>query len=263
MIDIHCHLLPGLDDGPVSLQMSVEMAESAISEGITHVIATPHANSHYAFLPELVRERRDEIQARFAGRLQIATGCDFHLSYENLEALRAEPARFTLNQKDYLLVELADFSIPAWIDQTLHQLQLQGLRPIITHPERNPLIRAQLDRLSGWLRLGCSVQVTAQSLRGGFGQRAQQAALALLEADAIHFIASDAHNTTTRPLRLREAYSVVAGKKGEEVARALFEANPRAVFEGQPLPYRPEPQKFPGSAANPASARPRKRFWFF
>jgi protein-tyrosine phosphatase len=263
MVDIHCHLLPGLDDGPVSMEMSVEMAETAISECITDVIATPHANSHYAFLPELVRQRRDEIQARFAGRLQIATGCDFHLNYENLEALRAEPSRFTLNQKDYLLVELADFSIPAWIDQTLHQLQLQGLRPIITHPERNPLIRAQLERLSGWMHQGCFVQVTAQSLTGGFGQKAQQAAFALLDADAIHFIASDAHNTTTRPLRLREAFSIAAERKGEDVARALFDANPRAAFEGQPLPYQPEAAALQASRANPASVRPRKRLWFF
>jgi protein-tyrosine phosphatase len=261
MVDIHCHILPGLDDGPQSLEMSLQMAESAISEGITHVIATPHANSHYTFVPDLVRARRDEIQTHLGDRLQIATGCDFHLSYENLESLRAEPSRFTLNQKNYLLVELADFSIPAWIDQTLHQLELQGLRSIITHPERNPLIRAQPDRLRTWLQQGCFVQVTAQSLTGGFGQRAQHTAMALLDADAIHFIASDAHNVTTRPLRLKEARSIVTRKKGEEVARSLFETNPRAALEGRPLPDQPELKKIPDSAANPTSRR--KRFWFF
>lgn len=263
MIDIHCHILPGLDDGSDTLEMSLEMAASAISEGITHVIATPHANNQFRFIPDLVRQRRDEIQARLGDRLQIATGCDFHLSYENLEAIRAEPSRFTLNQKAYLLVEFGDFSIPASMDQALHQLQLQGLRPIITHPERNPLIRAKLERLWEWMHQGCFIQVTAQSLTGGFGQRAQQAANALLDAGAIHFIASDAHNTTTRPLRLQEAYSLVAARKGDEIARALFQENPQAALESFPLPYLPEPAGLSATRNRPGGSKPRKRFWFF
>ena len=108
------------------------------------------------------------------GRLTLATGCDFHLSFENLQELRLEPERFTLNQKNYLLVEFADFSIPSSLDQALHELQLAGLAPIITHPERNPLIRAQPERLFGWLRQGCYVQLTAQSLSGRFGRAAQK-----------------------------------------------------------------------------------------
>lgn len=263
MIDIHCHILPGLDDGSETLEMSLEMAASAISEGITHVIATPHANSQFRFIPDLVRQRRDEIQAKLGDRLQIATGCDFHLSYENLEALRAEPSRFTLNQKAYLLVEFGDFSIPATLDHALHQLQLQGLRPIITHPERNPTIRAKFERLWEWMHQGCFVQVTAQSFTGGFGLRAQQAANTLLDAGAIHFIASDAHNTTTRPLRLKDAFAVVAARKGEDVAWALFQENPLAALEGQPLPYLPEPAELSATRNPRSGSKPRKRFWFF
>lgn len=263
MIDIHCHILPDLDDGADSLETSLAMAESAIADGITHVIATPHANSNYPFVPSLVRTRRDEIQARVAGRLTIATGCDFHLSYENVEALRADPAQFTLNQKNYLLVEFANFSIPASMDQTLHQLQLLGLHPIITHPERNPLIRSQWERVWGWLHRGCFVQVTAQSITGGFGRRAQDAADTLLDAGAIHFIASDAHNLTTRPLRLQPAYDVIAERKGPEIAQALFEENPRAVFEGRPLPYLLAPPELKSSRTQGGSGGRRKRFWFF
>ena len=263
MIDIHCHILPDLDDGSDSLETSLAMAEAAIAQGVTHVIGTPHANSAYPFVPALIRERRDEIQARVAGRLTIATGCDFHLSYENVEALRAEPARFTLNQKNYLLVEFANFSLPASLDQTLHQLQLLGIHPIITHPERNPLIRSQLERLWGWLRQGCFVQVTAQSITGGFGRRAQEVADTLLDAGAIHFVASDAHNVTTRPLQLRPAYDIVAERKGSEVAQALFEENPRAVFEGSPLPYVPAPPEMKSPRDSEGSSVRRKRFWFF
>lgn len=263
MIDIHCHILPDLDDGSDSLETSLKMAEMAIQDGVTHVIGTPHANNNYPFVPKLISSRRDELQARLGERLLVGTGCDFHLSYENFEALREEPARFTLNQKNYLLVEFANFSVPASLDQTLHQLQLLGLHPIITHPERNPLIRADWERLWGWLRQGCFVQVTAQSLTGGFGERAQTAAETLLDSNAIHFIASDAHNLTSRPLRLKPAYDLVAENKGVEIAQALFEENPRAAFEGRPLPFLPAFPEVKSSRVQGRSAGRRKRFWFF
>ncbi|HEV2290188.1 MAG TPA: CpsB/CapC family capsule biosynthesis tyrosine phosphatase [Candidatus Acidoferrales bacterium] len=260
MIDIHCHILPDLDDGSDSMETSLGMAEMAIEDGVTHVIGTPHANSTYAFAPKLMRERREELQEKLGERLAIATGCDFHLTFENIEALRADPLRFTLNQKNYLLVEFGDFSIPPAIDRTLHELQLLGLHLIITHPERNPLIRSQWELLWNWMRQGCLVQVTAQAITGGFGSRAQAAAGRLLDAGAIHFIASDAHNLTTRPLRLKAAFEAVAEKKGEEMARALFESNPRAALEGRPLPYLPEPAQWKEA---PREGKPRKRFWFF
>src|SRR5271155_4735514 len=147
MVDIHCHILPSLDDGADSPEIAMAMAEMAIAEGITHVIGTPHASPNHRFLPDLVRQRRDEIQFIFEGRLTLASGCDFHMSYENLQDIRHDPTRFTLNQKSYLLVEFADYSIPPSLDHALHELQLAGLRPIITHPERNPLIRSQPERL--------------------------------------------------------------------------------------------------------------------
>ncbi|MHB8487450.1 MAG: tyrosine-protein phosphatase [Candidatus Acidiferrales bacterium] len=263
MIDIHCHILPDLDDGSDSLETSLKMAQMAIEDGVTHVIATPHANNDYPFVPKLVISRRDQLQAKVGERLQIGTGCDFHLSYENFEALRQEPARFALNQKNYLLIEFANFSVPASLDQTLHQLQLLGLHLIITHPERNPLIRSDWGRLWGWLHQGCFVQVTAQSLTGGFGERAQTAAETLLDSNAIHFIASDAHNLTSRPLRLKPAHDLIAERKGVEIAQALFEENPRAAFEGSPLPYLPAFPEMKSSRGQEKGAGRSKRFWFF
>jgi protein-tyrosine phosphatase len=264
MIDIHCHLLPNLDDGSESLEMSCAMAEMAIEDGITHIIGTPHASSAYPFVPKLIKERRDELQSRFEGRLTLATGCDFHLSFENLQDIRHDATRFTLNQKNYLLVEFADFSIPPSLDQALHELQLAGIRPIVTHPERNPLIRAQPERLFNWLRQGCYVQVTAQSLLGKFGKSAQEMAHQWLDENAIHFIASDAHNITSRPLRLKETFDYVAKLKGESVAQALLVDNPLAVFGGQPLAYVPElPENAGMDTSHSGASRPRKRFWFF
>jgi protein-tyrosine phosphatase len=264
VIDIHCHILPGLDDGPETFEVATAMAEMAIADGITHVIGTPHAHPEFEFDPAKIKERRDELQAIFEGRLKIATGCDFHLSFENLSDIRIDPSRYTLNQKNYLLVEFADFSIPPALDQALHELQLAGLTPIVTHPERNPLLRAQPERLFKWLRQGCYAQVTAQSLLGKFGRSAQETSRKWLAAGAVHFIASDAHNVTSRPLRLKETFDWVAKTHSVDVAQALFVGNPLAAFEGEPLPFVPELEdEKGGSKSNFRGSHRKKRFWFF
>lgn len=261
MIDIHCHILPNLDDGAESIEMSVAMAEMAIEEGITHIACTPHANSRYPFDPKLVRRRRDELQARYEGKLTFGTGCDFHLNFENLQSIRDEPTRYTLNQKNYLLVEFADYSVPPALDQALHELQLAGITPIITHPERNPLIRTKPERLFRWLRQGCYAQVTAQSIEGKFGRTAKETAERWLAAGVFHFIASDAHNVSSRPLRLKGAYELVVRGYGEDLARALLIDNPLAAFEGRALPFVPEVAE--DGEQNGAHAQRRKRFWLF
>lgn len=255
MVDLHCHILPGIDDGPDSLEQSLAMAECAIEDGITRVVATPHSSEEYAFDFAAVRKLRDELQARLGDRLTLATGCDFHLSPENLAALRDNPTPFCINQHDCLLVEFNEFSIPPLMDQVLHELQLAGLRPIITHPERNGILRAQSDRLKKWVRLGCFVQVTANSLTGTFGSRAQRDALRWVGEGIVHFVASDAHNTRSRPLRLRPAYELVAREFGVERAEALFHDNPLAAFEGRALPDVTMPED--------SSAPRHKRFLFF
>ena len=255
MVDLHCHILPGLDDGPEGMDESLAMAESAIADGITRVVATPHCSAEYAFNFTTVRRLRDELQARLGDRLTLATGCDFHVTPENLQALRENPAPFCINQHGHLLVEFNDFSIPPAMDQVLHDLQLAGLRPIITHPERNGILRAQADRLRKWVRSGCFVQVTANSLTGAFGTGSQKDAKRWIEQGLVHFVSSDAHNTRSRPLRLRSAYDLVAKEFGVEKAEALFHDNPLAAFEGRELPYT-EP-------VDESCAPRRKRFLFF
>lgn len=256
MVDVHCHILPGLDDGPENLAGSLAMAESAIADGITHVVATPHSSSEYTFDYARVRRLRDRLQAELGDRLTLATGCDFHLNPENLDALRDDSAQFCINQHQYLLVEFNEISIPASMDDTLHSLQLKGLRPIITHPERNAILRRQPDRLAKWARLGCFVQVTAGSLTGTFGPRAQEDSLCWIAQGLIHIVASDAHNTKRRPLRLQPAYDSVAEQFGDDKARALFVENPLAAFEGRDLPHIPE---IPDERVSPR----RKKFFFF
>jgi protein-tyrosine phosphatase len=260
MVDIHCHILAGLDDGADTLETSVQMAEMAIADGVTHIVGTPHANSQFKFDPEIIRQRRDELQAAVGDRLILATGCDFHLSYENLQDLQNNPRKYTINQKNFLLVEFAEFAIPPSMDDTMHNLQLMGISPIITHPERNALLRTKPERMYRWLHQGSYVQITAGSLLGRFGSSAQRSAEQWLDEDRVHFVASDAHNLKSRPLQLRAAFDAVAGRRGEEIANALFQENPLAALEGRSLVFEPEQ---PDPRAKPMQYRKRKRFIFF
>jgi protein-tyrosine phosphatase len=256
MIDIHCHILPGIDDGPETMEESLGMAEAAIADGITHVAATPHSSDEYSFDFARVRALCKDLQERIGSRLELATGCDFHVNAENLAALKQDAARFTINQKNHLLVEFDEFAILPAMDQMLHELQLAGLQPIVTHPERNGLLRRQPERLARWVRLGCAAQVTGGSLTGVFGTSAQRDAMRWIEQGLIHFVASDAHNLRRRPLTLRPAFEAARKRFGEEIARALFVENPRAAWEGRPLPYVPE-------VADESTQPRRKRFFFF
>jgi protein-tyrosine phosphatase len=202
-----------------------------------------------------VRASRDELQARLGTRLVLATGCDFHMSPENMNALQEDAPRFCINQKNYLLIEFNEFSIPPAMDRALHELQLAGLHPIITHPERNAILRAKPERLKTWVEHGCYVQVTANSLTGTFGHGPRDDGWRWLAEGLVHFVASDAHNTTSRPLRLRPAYEAIEEKFGADAAEVLFVSNPRAVFEGQDLPHVPE--------IDDAGHEPRKKKFFF
>lgn len=256
MVDVHCHILPGLDDGSADVKESLAMAQTAITDGITHVVATPHSSTEFKFDYARVRQLRDQLQRLIGDRLVLATGCDFHLNLENLEALHKDAARFCINQQNYLLVEFSDYAIPPTTSHTLHGMQLMGLHPIITHPERNGIIEAQTNLLPSWVRLGCYGQVTAGSLTGTFGPKARESALRWIGQGLIHFVASDAHNTRGRPLKLQPAYEVIREKFGDVKAQALFLDNPMAAFEGRELPYVP-------AVAPEEKPKRKKRLLFF
>jgi protein-tyrosine phosphatase len=243
-----------MDDGAKSAEESLAMAEMAIADGITHAVATPHSSSEYRFDFAAVQRAAAELQKAVGQRLTLATGCDFHLNPENLAALKKSAANFCIHQKDYLLVEFNEFSIPPGIDQIIYEIQLAGVRPIITHPERNGIMRAQPERFEKWIRNGCYAQLTGGSLTGTFGPGAKQTSLTWIARGLVHFVASDAHNLTGRPHQLRAAYDLVRTEFGTEKAEALLVENPMAAFEGRPLPHVPEISE---------AQRKKKRFLFF
>jgi protein-tyrosine phosphatase len=245
MVDLHHHLLPGTDDGSPDLSTSLEMARIAAGEGITHVVCTPHASSRYAFEPEHNAERLAELRSALqeAGiRLHLGLGCDFHLSYDNVQDALENPRRYTVNATEYLLVELPDYALPPTLQETLYQLRLGGMTPILTHPERNPSLQQNPERLAAWVNDGLLLQVTASSVLGEMGSGPKRLAHRLLADRWVHFLATDAHNATSRPPRMSAACDLVAGKYGAHYAQLLCTENPQSVFDGRPLPAQ-EPRR--------------------
>jgi protein-tyrosine phosphatase len=236
MIDIHSHILWGLDDGAESIAESVEMLEMAAGAGTTDIVATPHADLHYRFDPEVVKERITELAGRTGGRPAIHYGCDFHLSFDNIQSVLAEPARYTVNQGPYLMVEFPDTAVASGIREAIGALIRKGLVPVITHPERNPFLSRSLDGLREWIGSGCLVQITAASLLGRFGGEAERSGWEMLRHGLAHFVASDAHGTHDRTTRLDTAFAAVSKKLGAALASQLFEDNPLAVISKTPLP---------------------------
>jgi len=235
VIDIHCHILPEVDDGPKSWETAEAMCRLAAQDGIEHMVATPHSNDRYHYDREYLSSLLQNLQQRVGEVPRLSLGCDFHLSLENMQAAQISPDRFCIAGSRYLLVEFSNFSIPLQMDEWLGQMVDRGTRPIITHPERNPILQQTGHRVLQWVKLGCTVQVTASAVTGLWGAKARDMALWFLKEKAVHFLATDAHDTTRRPPILSEARRAVAKQFGQPLADSLVDGNPRAVVSNKPL----------------------------
>ncbi len=243
MIDIHHHLLWDQDDGSTSLDLSVEMARMAAEDGITHIACTPHSNGYYMYEPEPIDNKIAELQRLLEQEkipITLGRGCDFHTSYDNIQQAHITPRRYSLNGGGYLLVEIPDHALPTTLNEVFYQMQLDGLVPILTHPERNLTLQKDMSRVKDWLRSGVLIQVTAGSVTGRMGRTAQRIAHELLAKNWVHFLATDAHNTSSRPPKMREAMNVVAERYSPDYAHLLCVSNPLAAFTDKPMAPQPE-----------------------
>jgi protein-tyrosine phosphatase len=236
LVDIHCHLLPGIDDGSPAWDTTLAMARMAVGDGIRHIVCTPHANEEFAYDRAAHTGLLAEAQARIGPDLRLTLGCDFHLSFKNFEDVLRRPDRYCIGETRYLLVEFSDFGIAPNTAELLEELIDSGITPIITHPERNAILQQNLPMVLEWACLGVLVQVTASALLGRWGRRASFAAHQLFENASVHVLASDAHGVSGRPPILSDAYLAVTERYGEELARLLLSDNPAAIVSGQPLP---------------------------
>jgi protein-tyrosine phosphatase len=241
MVDIHCHILPEVDDGAKSWDIALEMCRMAQEDGIEHVVASPHANDQYSYDRDQFAAKLHELSQRVGNGLNFSLGCDFHLSCDNLEDALANPERYTIGETGYLLVELSDYGIPPQIAEYVFSLRSIGLTPVLTHPERNPILQRNIRQVLHWIEQECVVQVTASSLIGGWGETARRSALWLLEHGAVHVLATDAHDHKHRVPVLSRARDLVAKQFGPAVAQALVLENPRAIVAGEPIPFYPKP----------------------
>jgi protein-tyrosine phosphatase len=239
MIDLHAHILPGLDDGVATVEEACELARRAAAEGITAIAATPHVREDYPTTPTqmeaAVRDLRREFRLADIA-VDILPGGEIAL--DSLGLLGQEDLlRFSLAQSGrYLLVEFPYVGWPLALETSLRKVQAAGLVPIIAHPERNREVQERPGLLAPLIAAGTLVQVTAASLEGRLGPSSQRAAQALLKDGTAHLIASDAHGPAVREAGLADA---VAALDDAPLARYLTEEVPAAIVAGDALPMRP------------------------
>ena len=251
MIDIHSHIIWGVDDGARNREDSIAMLRLAAETGTTDIVATPHCDRQYKFDPAVRDERIRELMDATGGVPRIHPGCDFRLSFDNIQIALQEPARFTINGLRYLLVEFEDVLIPPTTEEIFRRFMEREICPVITHPERNPILQGSFERLQSWKQMGCLLQVTAQCLTDRFGKAAQESAWELLRRGLVHVVASDGHDTGHRPPRLDLAREILTLEMGADAADLLLVANPSAILAGQPAW---------GSAST--AIKLRKKSWF-
>ena len=235
MIDIHSHVLFGMDDGARTLEDSLAMVRMAAEHGTTDLVATPHANLEFKFNPQVIAERIAQVREASGGVLRLYTGCDFHLSYDNIQDSIEHPRKYTINQGRYLLVEFSELLIFKNTEDIFARLRDAGMVPIVTHPERNGLLRQRIENIAKWVDQGARMQVTAQSLTGGFGRRALEFSRELLDRSLVHVIASDGHDCERRPPVLDQAREWLRKKYGDALAEALCVTNPGATLTGDDM----------------------------
>jgi protein-tyrosine phosphatase len=236
MFDLHCHYLPGVDDGAETLDQGLQLAAAAVANGIEGAILTPHvhpgryANTRSALQPHFKVFSRALADAGIP--LQIRLGCELRLSADSIEllALGEVPMLGFWNSQPVLLLEFPHETVPVGALQAVEHLRTRGYLPMIAHPERNKTLIRDPLRLRSFIEAGCLAQLTAASVCGHFGPPPLRAALAMIEQGWITLVASDAHNLTHRPPVMAEAREALATRYGPDVAHRLTVESPGAIF---------------------------------
>lgn len=234
MIDLHCHILPGVDDGAQSLNDSIKMAKKAVKDGITHILCTPHHNATYENPKKKVLLQVAELQEELNKRKIPLT------LFEAQEVRIFEQLITEINQGDilfadvtdrYLMLELPTDNIPDYTNRLIQQLIDKGVTPIIVHPERYKAFQTNPSLLEAYLKMGCLAQLTAPSIVGKYGKKIQKLAHYFIKHNMIQMLGSDAHGIDRRNFYLLEAYQLIKKKYGEEKI-AYYDRIARDVING-------------------------------
>ncbi|WP_018757168.1 tyrosine-protein phosphatase [Paenibacillus terrigena] len=237
MIDIHSHILPGIDDGSQSIEESIAMAKAAVAEGIKTIIATPHhANGRYDNEANDVQRRVLQLNQRLAIEdipLKVLPGQEIRVYNQLIRDLEQRKVR-TLDESSYMLIEFPTSKIPNDFSNLLHELRVLGITAIIAHPERNAEILKDLNVLEELIEQGALAQMTSHSLNGLFGAKIKDISLEMCERNLVHFIASDAHNLTKRGFELARAYETVSKQLGADYT-IYYQDNAQAILEARDI----------------------------
>jgi protein-tyrosine phosphatase len=278
MVDIHCHLVPGVDDGAVDVAMSMAMIEQAKSCGVTAMLTTPHIKGRLADLPlhehhkerfQLVLDQKPSIPVYLGGEVRVTSESHEVVSHKEFTASE---------QSKYILLELDYNEVPSYFSKLLFEYRLAGITPIVAHPERNHGVLRNMEYALDFVRQGAHLQVTTTSFVGELGESIEACALALVEAGIVSILASDAHNITTRPYtswpaayeRAKEIEERTKDFTRSVNANAICHENPLAVCEGRPLAPidLDEPtmnsirKRLSGTPLPAGGSQKRKRFFF-
>jgi protein-tyrosine phosphatase len=253
MIDIHSHILPGVDDGAQNLEEAIKMAEAAIDEGITHLYATPHhRNGRFENVKHSIVNEVDIFNQELHKRnipLHVLPGQEIRLYKEMIEDLDRDIFMPLHHELKYLLIEFPSNHIPKYAADMLYELNLRNYLPIIVHPERNSEIIQNPDLLYEFITAGALTQITANSVIGHFGKNIMNFSHQLLKANMVHLIASDAHNITSRGFSLTQAYETIQKQYGLDM-RYYLQENAELVLKGESIlveqPARIKKKKFLG-----------------
>lgn len=242
MVDIHSHILAGVDDGPETLDEAVQMLRRAVDEGITDLIATSHAyNPHFHVGKAAVEKKLLELQEVIDAHdipITLHAGQELRIQDKTAEVLRDQEA-VTLAQSKYALIELPSSSIPNFTIPLIQQLIDQNIIPIIAHPERNKAIAEKPARLERLISNGALAQVTSGSVAGHFGKGAQKAALTLIRSNLIHYYGSDVHNLTTRPFLFNAGLDYLDKHHMTDYVDLFLENNARILEKKDPIILEP------------------------
>jgi protein-tyrosine phosphatase len=255
LIDLHCHILPGVDDGPASIEESLEMAKQAVADGIQTLVATPHTlNEVYHNPLQNIEDNVNRLRKAFRKNrinINLCTGSEVRICTELKQKVIAKEVATLNNNGRYILVEFPVHVIPPGSKEELFQLTLHNITPILAHPERNLVFQHQPELLSDLTAMGCLIQLTAMSITGRFGQEAMECAHMLLKNRQSHVIATDAHSPDSRPPILSLAVEASARILGNlEEAHAMVNDRPQAILAGEPV-----------KALEPKPLR-QKKWWF-
>jgi len=239
MIDIHCHLLPGIDDGPDTMEASIELARLAVRNGITHSVVTPHIHAgRWENTAPIIKAISLDFKRALVENgipLQVGIASEVRIGIEIMEQinLRQIPFLGSWEGKKVMLLEMPHSHVPMGIEKLVGWLMDRDILPMVAHPERNKDIHRNFHKIDSLIGMGCLFQLTASSLTGQWGAPSRERAVQLLEEGVVTVLASDAHNTRSRPPEMRHGRDIAADIIGQDAAYRLVEDNPWTIVGEQ------------------------------